>query len=864
MRRILLLFLSIVTVVAVADAKLSLRDRAGKRAAQDDARIEAMHKSRETSAKVNMAKALAGKQNIKPMTPMAGAPAQFVTRAEETHPEKRMLSNESSSLYSDFVNVDATLYYYTYSYDEYGFLKEVKCEQEPSYGASYTYTWLIPGKAWSERATKNNQGEIQTVTYREYYPNGNVSKQYVTNGSSKDDITQYYEFNDEGYVIKSTIYGTTTTYVYFAPTKQWFESREDQYYAEIYEVVDNGLTLRCTRKEMFNDSLVTRSLNERYYTADGECVGDLSIGYDFNGEAFVPSYGYGYRTSYKNENNEITEIRENYQLDSDKWIPEYKRVESANSLIKPWRYVAGATYYTRDYNWDNENNTWKETYYRTYSWVNDRIIKYDSKYWDEDPYSGYMVVVEPEYDDDEGLEYVYYDPKTGNYAYSDWDDDDDCEYYFIYKLDGTLLKKYREKDEVWNEWNGSAWVACSGTITVYEDEEDWMKLTFDDKGRLVKAEEYEYDELDEYAVYTYPSDLETFVTEYESDSDKPGEFYKNSEMYTLRNSDGTEKEYWEKEYEKDGSVYYAYKRVYKSPKLYESFNWSNGEWVSNGWSRESDYETLADGTEIIIDYSVDEAGIATPRSKYVNFHSENSYWSESYDWDATTSSWVGVSKDENYYLRYSFTYKFPGSTNPLDMYDYFVPKNRYADQDDEEREKYTSWYRRYSWDAATNAWIVIDCGGQIAEVTGNKLVIKNLSFNYDTNKEYYGYTIEYVVNDKKFVVSQNSEGTNGNGYSEKYTADFNYDADGDVTKIHNSSVVKNGEEISNQSEYTNKFTYGNISVLGAGINETVTDGSKTVVAVYNLNGVAVTTDNLPAGIYIVKYSDGSTTKVIMK
>lgn len=51
---------------------------------------------------------------------------------------------------------------------------------------------------------------------------------------------------------------------------------------------------------------------------------------------------------------------------------------------------------------------------------------------------------------------------------------------------------------------------------------------------------------------------------------------------------------------------------------------------------------------------------------------------------------------------------------------------------------------------------------------------------------------------------------------------------------------------------------------GSGIADIIVDGDDTVTAVYNLAGQQVAADNLPAGVYLVKYASGKVAKVAVK
>ena len=66
-------------------------------------------------------------------------------------------------------------------------------------------------------------------------------------------------------------------------------------------------------------------------------------------------------------------------------------------------------------------------------------------------------------------------------------------------------------------------------------------------------------------------------------------------------------------------------------------------------------------------------------------------------------------------------------------------------------------------------------------------------------------------------------------------------------------------------DYTVKYEYNYADVpVWNGIEDAVAGSDATVVEVYNLSGVRVEGKDLPAGVYIVRMSDGSSRKVAVK
>lgn len=846
MNRHLLLILITLIGAFVADARGNIFDKSGRRATRDDARIAATHDRNNVAVRHTQAQALKESGVIKGLTPMNGTPVRRTAEAEQSNTVKRLVKTESFSS-EGFASTTE------YTYNEYGYLDQENSGDNS--GFSYAYEWLVPGKSWTKMTVNSSEGNVVRTYTRTYHSNGMVKTDRLDYADDADNwLVQTYD--EEGYLIKVQDAYHTESFVKSPLTGQWYHAQTYPDYKEEYSVIQHGLaiTYRRYRRVEDTDAMYLEEQNTQFYNEDGESVGHLQCHYSFDGTEVNKDWGDGYRIDVNRENGEIVTIE--YQFDYDKFTltPRSKRVESENVKTTPWSYAPDAIYYTREYDWDADAREWIQAYYRNFSWVNDHIIKYETKYRDEDPYTGYMTTVEPEDSDDDGLEYVWYDPATGMYAYSQWEDD--YETYYIYNGDGSLQSKYRESRDLWSKWDGTAWVKCTGTITVYEDDDDWMILNFDDQGRLTRMDEYEDGEPEEYTLYYYYADGSVLETGYElvDDSDS---YYKASEEYTSYFADGTEREWWEKYYDYDGNIDYAYRTISKSENLRQYFGWDyqNGGWISNGWYRSSDYEELPDGTITTIDYDVDDDGNETPTYKSVHREDAACQLYESYYWDAATSSWVGQGKNVSCNGEYEFPNIMPSWISPY--VDFFEETPKYLPEGNNSIHYNNN--RAYYWDASAGEWMLGYSDGIEVEIEGNKLTVKELEFA--DGKEGARSISETTVDADRRIVHRKVTQTYGPDHSMEFDTSYECDADGHLVQ----SVDKMQQTYlgsTTNDEMKTKYHYANVSV--AGIEGIVADNDKTVVAVYNTNGIAVDKDNIAAGVFIVKYSDGTVGKIVKR
>lgn len=816
---------AIVSGTAAASGHLSLREAGHPKARQ------------ECRAAVKNAKT--GNARYKKLVAVT-APEKYGVRSEgETHQETRLVSCRrtdptSTNNYTTF-----------YTYDEYGFPKQVEertgsAMVSTSHWYDYEYKWVDPGKVWGEKKVYHDK-ELTQHLVRWFYSPGAVRRQF-------DEISgEELLFDRNGYMTsRKDADGNGTTWTYFAPLNEWYQGycegmRKVEYYV-------SGSTVQMTRWFKYNDTWYIESADIRYFSPEGESLGYYSENYNFNGEENVLVNAYGDRHSAISDNEKITTVYETFDQEAKRWAFFNKFETSLNWSKTPWRYSPGEVYFERCYNFDTATGEWILARSDEYEWVNDRIAKCTYTE-DGNPEISYYLAGEPDYEGDNGLENIAYDVTTGNYAYCDWVEENGHEigYYYSCKADGTVIDKFRElENDSWEHWNGSAWVKCTGTIKIADESDEYMMLAFDNEGRLVREEEYEYDSgLSQFVLayrseYTYDSNGGVLEVEYEMDG---ADMYKCYESYELRNAAGETLEEWNKSYTGTGDVTYGSRRVYNDARAYQNFNWSNGGWESAGWQKDSDYTTYPDGSNMQISYTVDENGVVSKDSKEYNKDNEEERISERYVWDATLNDWVG----ENKYVWKHDVYpgfEYVEARDPEELLDeYFVPK----DVNDSPGEGQFSAEYHYIWDAAGKTWK--QEGG----------------YGYDFNvKDPQTLEISRIGEPEQKITmkvdgSRRVTDVTGNSYewefSEKH---WEYDSEGRVAGMTYAYAY------APESICAYEYTYGEVTVAGSGVEDLPAAEGLAIEAVYGLDGMEVAKEGLPAGVYVVRYSDGTVRKIMVK
>ena len=798
-----------------ASGHLSLRD-AGRAKAKSERKANGLQKKNVIN-------------NYKPI-PYVMAPERFETRAEaETHQEQRLLSYHTST-WEDGVFRHEEIY--DCHYDEYGF----PSQRVGNGGATnYKYTWKVPGKIWSERTIQEerdgHEWSKQTIT-REFHANGSVSKQTDSYGNT-------FEYNEDGYLVKRyDSYGYGTAYHYFAPANRWFESIFNAWQRREVVISDNSVEM--TEMQQVGDKWYPGHRHVDYFSANGEYVGYLDENYIIDGDNVTIGNSYGNRRYISKNDVEVVYTDEMWNSENKEWLPTHRQGYSLNYFDSPWVYTPGGVHYEKSYDYDIDTSSWGLTWSDTYTWITPKVVKCVYHGDGETSESYYMTGLEVE-EGDNGLTGISYDVTTGDFAYSVSPEGEDVEYYYICKADGSVLHKFRQEYDKWQEWNGTEWVKCSGTIKVAQDSDDQFVITFDSEGRMTRFDSYEDGEMDYYELYSYAADGGVFFTTYERND--AGNYLKHTEEYYLRNAAGELVEEWDKYYDEDGTLNSGYRRVYKTPKHYQNFDLQDGVWVAMDWTREPDYIEGPDGLTTNIYYTVDEQGNAIPVGKEVNMNGamdpQGGYeaWNERWVWDTDLNEWRGEYRSENKLVPYpDFECIMPD--DPVALGDeYFVSKNPMSISGTERRM--LNMYRQQEWDADTKSWRTVYGQGYDFETPD--------AFTFVATPYMPGQMMSYVakVDQDRRIVSLNERS-------------WEYDAEGRLAKY---SVVTNNEP---NVTVTTEYKWGDVPVLGSGVADIVGDDARTVVAVYGLNGVEVKADTLPAGIYVVKYSDGTTRKIIVK
>lgn len=828
MKKILLVAfaMTLVSGVVFADSHLSLRV----------AKTARTQKERNVSGSL---KAIP-KTPVKPLRAVP-APERIVMSAEAAvHNETKLVKYELEMNNNGSVDHDVV----TFTYDEYGFPRVIS---GVNFQTTFTYEWKEPGKVWSKRTVenKNSTGTTTSVKSREFHSNGMISKE------TDEQSGRVLEFDENGYLTKSiNSEGFGETYLYFAPADRWYQGYIDPDRIEEYIVDGNGVVF-C-RKEKIEGEWRTIQRRGEYYDKNGIQCGNMEEYYTQDGTSFVLGGCSGYRGSITETSTERTELNETYIMPGV-WIPSSKCVYSINYYDVWKEYSPSETRYYKNYEYNADNKEWELRSEYTYSWVNEKIVKEEEFYYEDDERStSYYLVTEPDDEYDDGLLGISYDTKTGDYAYSESDPDNyEVEYYYICRADGTVLKKFREENYLWQEWNGTAWVKCTGTIKVAEDSYDSYEITFDTEGRVTRMDEYEDGKIYCYEIYTYGPGNAVTVVRYDPASN--GGFYKYYEEYVNRDADGKLIEEWYKSYSEQGEAQGGFRREYFSDNRTKQYNLNEGEWQFSSWYKEPDMTVAEDGTQTIINYELDENGNITSRSKNIEWNGDNgSYKLEYYTWDDVVNDWVGQNKWENITSPLlDFVCIWP--ENPENVEKEFVFQAPASGQNG----YWTDIRREWQWNADTKSWDLSYEDGKECSYEGNVLTVKELS-SYGAN------TLQAItVNEDRKVIKNNIRRTI---YEEITTNDntWKYDNDGRVAGLTRSREIQQAGNIVGMTSEIYRYFYAEIPVVGSGIEEVATEAGKEVKAVYRLDGVKVEADALTPGIYVVTYSDGSVRKITIK
>ncbi len=745
------------------------------------------------------------------------APARLQTRTgEETHPEIKLLSYN----YSENGKDGATKF--TYTYDEYGYPKEVSASDGSV--VKYSYVWKTPGKVWSEKTETFMSGADVVSTSRitrEFHSNGSVAKQTDSYGNIE-------EYDENGYMTKFLDHdGYGRIFVYFPLADEWYDASLDP--SNVTEFVVAETSLEQIRKQKINEKWYVMSRSIRYYDTSGEYAGEFNEQYELDGENVVLLYAQGNRTSVTRNDKEVVYVDEIYNQESAKWIPLSKTVYSLNYYDSPWTYSPGAEYCSDSYIYDASVSEWTVSGSETYTWINEKIVKCVAKETYGE-YVEYYLAGEAEYEGDRGLTGISYDPNTGDYAYSGYEPGNDkVGIYYICKADGTVIRKFREEHNVWTEWNGTAWVKCTGTIEIAEDTDDSYKIMFDSEGRVTRTDNYENGENCWYELYEYNADGGVLVISFEKNGN--GIFYKRYEDYERLNADGSTAEEWYKYFDGNGLATYGHRSVYYPNKISARYQLADQEWGEPEWFKDTDITEAADGTRTEISYTVESKDKFTPTEKRVNRDDDKGHLEEYWIWDEVSDAWVGRYKRvENLQV---LDFECIEAEDPKVIKDeYFHCKYPYGEP---ESRAWSASYQ-YEWDGDAKDWkLVYSSGCVFDKIDATTLEVNEL----DSNQKH----LVKVDSNRRMIAFDASS--------------WEYDADGRVVKQveshDNDPVIR-----------TYEYTYGVVTVIGSGIENIENAGVKTVKAVYDLNGVAVSAEEPAAGIYIVKYTDGTTRKLIVK
>lgn len=684
----------------------------------------------------------------------------------------------------------------------------------------------------------------------------------------------FKRYDENGYLIESTItYDTnseTYKYHFFAPTNEWYMSEIRDDHKREYTIDDNSVTLTEMTK-LGDGKWYYRSVSTIYIDNEGNQIGELNKEYICNeGQENVVENAYGNRYFTRTENGKIVASNESFNQEMDKWVCHSMTVTSANYydpyIYKPGEVRTEENYY--DTNGDGVIGTDEISEKRVITWVKDRIMKkeYTDYSYNESEVS-YLLA------DEDGKDYesIYYNTENGSYCVNIWNENDRSEYYTFYDSNHNELESFRSLNndsdlDTWEMKKGNEWVKCTGTVTVWSGADDKYVITFDAQGRMTRYEEWEYDDLDEYSEYTYDATgwTRTDYSAYEVDGSDKLEYRKSMESGYHTLADGSVEDWYIDFY--DGTTYGRKTIAYENGSR-KNYEYRDGEWYFQEWSVNDKETELADGFIEVIIYEIDQEGNISNWKKEIRkdiYENEYNYsYYESYTWDAQTSAWVGETKnvrESNY------------------------PNARYED---------------YMWSTTDNNWILIsktiEQESKFPEIDYiapvDPLVINDEYFfeteKYPDSSSLNYFALSYSWNEeKKELELTNAQGEEFTKISDTevkitdynniwdgiVTGYFKVDDQRRVTEYKNTTWAYNdknqvvekviGPERYNNSNTKYEYNYSDLKVWN-GIDE-IAGEDASVVATYNLAGVAVDTDKLAAGIYIQKLSNGTSRKIVVK
>ena len=668
-------------------------------------------------------------------------------------------------------------------------------------------------------------------------------------------------FDEDGYMIENrnaSGYGYANMRNPF--TGEWFQIHFDEYGKEDAFIGEDFIT-RTEWRKLGDGNWYKQTERTYYYNKAGENIGSLNFDYAcVEGDNSV-TYAYGERRSETMDGDMVITNSENYNLETG-WTTTYISGRSTN-YDDPWIYKEGEVrtefYCSSDKNGDGVLDMNDVAEKSVYTWVKPRIVK--EVYTDED---GEEISYRLANEDGSETDGIYYNESTGSYCTNTWDDDNDIEYYTFYNAQDEETDAFRcvEQEngpDVWEKKSGSSWTKCTGSVTVWSGSDDKYVLTFDAEGRLTRYDSYEWDVLEDYYIYTYKADGKSYTREYYEESE-PGKFEKRGESGRNYLANGSE-EYWYIDYY-EGYISGS-KVITDASGLTQNFNYVDGDWVFSNWSKEPTETLLADGKTEMIYYRVDENGNVTNDRREIRkdeYSETSSYnYNEVYSWDENASAWVGETKyisynsekeesSENfiwnaangdwqpYNSSRSFVVELPdfeyvAPVDPADINDdYFVYKSPFDDFEQEEQRVHLN----YRWNE--------EAGGMALEYGwGREYIVQSPNILFVCDYSDNGKMKPLVVDDQRRVVAYDQS---------KWT----YDEKG---MLKTKTIVN--------PDYTVKYEYNYADVpVWNGIEDAVAGSDATVVEVYNLSGVRVEGKDLPAGVYIVRMSDGSSRKVAVK
>lgn len=732
---------------------------------------------------------------------------------------------------------------YTYEWDNYGFPKKVTSSSGSF--QTYDYVWLTPGKVWESKTVTfhdaNGGSFVETDIKRSFHANGNVA---VSTLNGRETMV----YDEEGHLIRyENIISEdglkdVSTWTYFPAADQWFTGHENPSSKVEYTILDENSIVR-DEYYRFGDleSDWNKVQSRTMWFEDGDMTGESSVYYETRDgiSEIVSADGSREEKVTTPEGTGIIHWRLEFDGRNMEWVAQSRSLYSAN-FYDPIAYRPDEIR-TEEYQ-DFEDGVWKTSWKETWSWVTEKVVKKyceDFKYGEDTYYNYYLVE-----NNDGKLEIadnsIYYDEKTGNYGIYDYDDNYD--YYSYYTPDGQLKERFRCKNDEyydeWNMWNGSEWVKCSGTITVYEGSDDTIVITFDNQGRPASITEYEYGVFESREEYTYSTNGYSSKY-YEFDTDAEKEYLFSEESFET-DGKGTQTEIWF-EYEVDGTISYGSKRVEDNVAgtyYYYNFDRDMSQWIEVSRGVNELEEILADGTCITIGRDFDDNGNIVNRHKNVRLTTDNRQLEENYEWNSELNMWIGVWKYETVRLDYpDFKVIYPEDPTII-LDEYFFPVKDEENSYDPESQW---WSYAWQWDYAENTgWINHNGEPEKKTLLDDKTMeVKGTDYNYTVK-----------VNDNRQIVEKRSHSESEYEPVKDTWHTWAYDEKG--------RIVRDSELRSDGDIWTYNFRYGPIEVV-SGVEDVIAGaGAATAVTVYNLQGMRVLENaapealrKLPKGIYIV-------------